>query len=81
MPIYCANQSTASPATNPSLRVRAESFSRRRVDRHYVDQANPPESAGEATQHSMTLTARPPREVSLYFTFMSAPVWRMVTMT
>src|SRR4029450_772523 len=29
-------------------------------------------------QHSMTLTARPPREVSLYLIFMSAPVSRIV---
>ena len=32
-------------------------------------------------QHSMTLTARPPREVSLYFSCMSRPVSRMVLMT
>ena len=32
-------------------------------------------------QHSMTFTARPPREVSLYLVFMSAPVWRMVRIT
>jgi LysR family transcriptional regulator (chromosome initiation inhibitor) len=32
-------------------------------------------------QHSTMFTARPPREVSLYFTFMSAPVSRMVLMT
>ena len=32
-------------------------------------------------QHSMTLTARPPREVSLYLTFMSAPVSRIVLIT
>ena len=32
-------------------------------------------------QHSMTLTARPPRAVSLYLTFMSAPVSRIVLMT
>ena len=31
-------------------------------------------------QHSTTLTARPPGEVSLYFSFMSRPVWRMVSM-
>jgi hypothetical protein len=31
-------------------------------------------------QHSMTLTARPPRAVSLYLTFMSAPVSRIVLM-
>jgi hypothetical protein len=29
-------------------------------------------------QHSITLTARPPREVSLYLIFMSAPVSRIV---
>src|SRR5690606_6368533 len=32
-------------------------------------------------QHSITFTARPPREVSLYLVFMSAPVSRMVLMT
>src|SRR6185436_9485850 len=32
-------------------------------------------------QHSITLIARPPREVSLYFDFMSAPVSRMVLIT
>ena len=32
-------------------------------------------------QHSMTLTARPPRAVSLYLTFMSAPVSRIVLIT
>src|SRR5919112_1621811 len=31
-------------------------------------------------QHSMTLTARPPRAVSLYLSFMSAPVSRIVLM-
>ena len=31
-------------------------------------------------QHSGRLTARPPVEVSLYFTLMSRPVWRMVSM-
>src|SRR5690606_41766539 len=30
-----------------------------------------------AVQHSMILTASPPRAVSLYLLFMSAPVWRM----
>jgi hypothetical protein len=30
--------------------------------------------SGVFPQHSMTLTARPPREVSLYLTFMSAPI-------
>src|SRR5690606_17787885 len=34
-----------------------------------------------ALQHSMTLTARPPREVSLYLRLMSRPVWRMVAIT
>src|SRR5690606_22897257 len=33
------------------------------------------------SQHSMTLTARPPREVSLYLSRMSRPVSRMVLMT
>src|SRR5882757_6350334 len=32
-------------------------------------------------QHSMTLTASPPRAVSLYLTFMSAPVSRIVLIT
>ncbi len=32
-------------------------------------------------QHSVTLTASPPREVSLYLVFMSAPVSRMVLIT
>ena len=32
-------------------------------------------------QHSTTLTARPPREVSLYLASMSSPVWRMVSTT
>ena len=32
-------------------------------------------------QHSITFNARPPRAVSLYFVFMSAPVSRMVLMT
>src|SRR5690606_29689278 len=32
-------------------------------------------------QHSMTLTASPPREVSLYLSCMSRPVSRMVLMT
>src|SRR5690606_24252771 len=31
-------------------------------------------------QHSTTLTASPPRLVSLYFSFMSRPVWRIVSM-
>src|SRR5699024_4686859 len=31
------------------------------------------------SQHSMTLTASPPRDVSLYFDFISAPVCRMVS--
>ena len=35
-------------------------------------------SVGPAYQHSMTLTASPPRAVSLYLIFMSAPVSRMV---
>src|SRR5690606_2288453 len=38
------------------------------------------ESDGRA-QHSMTFTARPPREVSLYLSCMSRPVSRMVLMT
>ena len=33
---------------------------------------------GDKAQHSITLTASPPRAVSLYLTFMSAPVSRMV---
>ncbi len=33
---------------------------------------------GTSGQHSMTLTARPPRAVSLYLSFMSAPVSRIV---
>src|SRR6266404_9555657 len=33
------------------------------------------------SQHSITLTARPPREVSLYLSFMSAPVSRIVLIT
>jgi len=37
--------------------------------------------AAPADQHSMMLTAKPPREVSLYFVSMSAPVSRMVLMT
>lgn len=32
-------------------------------------------------QQAVTLTARPPSEVSLYFSCMSAPVWRMVSIT
>src|SRR5690606_14759686 len=32
-------------------------------------------------QHSMTLTARPPSLVSLYFVDMSSPVWRIVSTT
>ena len=32
-------------------------------------------------QHSITLTANPPREVSLYFVIMSRPVSRMVLIT
>ncbi|WP_373426996.1 tyrosine-protein phosphatase [Microbacterium sp. SORGH_AS_0888] len=40
--------------------------------------ADPPREvltpAAAPDQHSTTLTARPPREVSLYFAFMSAPV-------
>lgn len=31
-------------------------------------------------QHPGRLTARPPVEVSLYFRFMSSPVWRIVSM-
>ena len=34
-----------------------------------------------ARQHSMTLTARPPSLVSLYFVDMSMPVWRIVSTT
>src|SRR5262249_13107127 len=34
-----------------------------------------------APQHSTTLTASPPRAVSLYLSFMSAPVCRIVLMT
>lgn len=30
-------------------------------------------------QQAVTLTARPPSEVSLYFDCMSRPVWRMVS--
>src|SRR5690606_3155733 len=37
--------------------------------------------APRGNQHSMTLTARPPREVSLYLSRMSRPVSRMVRMT
>ncbi|GAB3210543.1 hypothetical protein GCM10027294_29370 [Marinactinospora endophytica] len=36
---------------------------------------------GWGRQHSITLTARPPREVSLYLSCMSRPVSRMVVMT
>ena len=44
-----------------------------------LDGDTAPGAAGQASgQHSMTLTARPPRAVSLYFTFMSRPVSRMV---
>ena len=32
-------------------------------------------------QHSITFTASPPREVSLYFVFISAPVSRIVLIT
>ena len=32
-------------------------------------------------QHSITLTANPPREVSLYFVIMSRPVSRIVLIT
>ena len=34
----------------------------------------------EAAQQATTLTARPPCEVSLYFSLMSRPVWRIVSM-
>ena len=34
-----------------------------------------------AHQHSMTFTANPPREVSLYWSFMSSPVRFMVAIT
>lgn len=37
--------------------------------------------SGRCRQHSMTFTASPPRAVSLYFTFISAPVSRIVLMT
>ena len=41
----------------------------------------PPGSSRTAGQHSTMLTARPPRAVSLYLTFMSAPVCIMVLIT
>ncbi len=37
--------------------------------------------AAQLRQHSTTFTAKPPREVSLYFECMSLPVARMVSMT
>src|SRR5690606_6188935 len=50
--------------------------------------ARHPRSAGRLrpgpvppVQHSTIFTARPPRAVSLYLVFMSAPVSRMVLMT
>src|SRR5207342_892025 len=36
---------------------------------------------GRGNQHSMTFTAKPPREVSLYLSCMSRPVSRMVLIT
>lgn len=47
---------------------------------------SPPAAAGatvtrSAAQHSITLTASPPRAVSLYLVFMSAPVSRIVLIT
>src|SRR6185312_1349288 len=38
-------------------------------------------SGRRSAQHSTTFTAKPPREVSLYLSFMSRPVSRMVLMT
>ena len=39
-----------------------------------------PESSADFGQHSTKVTARPPRDVSLYFSCMSRPVSRMVVM-
>src|SRR5699024_5273788 len=41
----------------------------------------PASASGESPQHSTTLTARPPSAVSLYFEDISAPVWRIVSIT
>src|SRR5690606_17528917 len=50
--------------------------------RHKRGQHARQERSGKpALQHSMTFTARPPREVSLYLSFMSWPVSRIVLMT
>ena len=43
--------------------------------------AGPPRPLPLRAQHSTTLTAKPPSEVSLYFAIMSRPVWRMVSIT
>ncbi|CFN65439.1 Uncharacterised protein [Bordetella pertussis] len=49
-----------------------------RWDRHLQT----PQGAGtRCRQHSTIFTANPPRAVSLYLVFMSAPVSRMVLMT
>jgi lysyl-tRNA synthetase class 2 len=45
----------------------------------YVDLMT--DDAARARQHSTTFSARPPRAVSLYFVFMSAPVSRIVLIT
>src|SRR5699024_3318453 len=48
---------------------------------HSSKRTRPASASGESPQHSTTLTARPPSAASLYFEDISAPVWRIVSIT
>src|SRR5690606_14022991 len=54
---------------------------RHEVSLRRVGRRRGPRMPGPRRQHSMTLTARPPSLVSLYFVDMSSPVWRFVSTT
>ncbi len=75
----------SSPAMSWSGRPSGRtSFQQRPKSSEARSQPNPLQSlahvvvAGAAFQHSITFTASPPRDVSLYLSFMSAPVSRIV---
>ena len=46
-----------------------------------LSEANPVTHVRIASQHSMTFTARPAKEVSLYLDCISNPVWYIVAIT
>jgi hypothetical protein len=77
--VKCIEKRNGNPTPNLSLQQTA---SKRRLP-----SPNPPPApdrpavARGSAQHSITLTASPPRAVSLYLVFMSAPVSRMVLIT